>query len=115
MVIIQTNAKKNIGSKAKKKEKCYNNGFLTYGYFSLYQQRKTTYFFSKDLILELKLCLTWHDLLTPFRHEVSKAYFPEQITILDPKQNSQKNGVLTAEHLMTASLKPFYYLTLLKT
>lgn len=71
-------------------------------------------FFSKDLILESKSCLTRHDLLTPFRHEVSKAYFPEQIMILDPKQNSQKNGILTAEHLMTVSLKPFCYLTLLK-
>lgn len=71
-------------------------------------------FFSKDLILELKLCLPWHDPLTPLRQEVFKTYFPEWIAILDPKQNSQKNGVLTAEHLMTVSLKPFCYLTLLK-
>lgn len=72
-------------------------------------------FFSKDLMLELKLCLTWRDPLTPLRHEVSKEYFPEQITIFDPKQNSQKNGVLRAEHLMTVLFKPFCYLTLLKT
>lgn len=71
-------------------------------------------FFSKDLILELKLCLVWHDPLTPIRQEVSKAYFPVRIAILDPKQNSQKNGVFTAEYLMTVSLKPFCYLTLLK-
>lgn len=47
-------------------------------------------FFSRDLIPELKLFLTWHDLLTPFRHEVSKAYFPEQITILIQNKTVRK-------------------------
>lgn len=62
-------------------------------------------FFSKDLILELKLCLIWHNPLTPVRQEVSKAYFPEWIAVLDPKESSQKNGVLKAEYLMAISLK----------
>jgi len=71
-------------------------------------------FFSEGLILQLKLCLAWHDPLTPLRHTGSKVYFPKQTAILDSKQDSQKNSALTAEHLMTLSLEPFCYLTLLK-
>lgn len=82
--------------------------------FLFINREKTPFFFSKDLILELKLCLVWHDPLTPLRQEVSKAYFPEWISILDPKQNSQKKCVLTVEYVMTVSLKPFCYLTLLR-
>lgn len=80
----------------------------------LFTKRERAHIFShQELILHLKSCHVWHDTLTPLRHTGSNAYFPNQIAILDPKQNNQKNGVLTAEHLMTVSLEPFCYLTLL--
>lgn len=47
-LITHTDGKNNIGSKTqKKKRKCYNNDSLTHGYFSLYQQRKSPFFFLK--------------------------------------------------------------------
>lgn len=83
--------KNNIGSKTQKRKKNITiMTFSTYGHFSLYRKRKNPFFFSKDLILQLKLHLAWCDPFTPVSHTGSKAYFPNQFVILDPKQNNWK-------------------------